>query len=182
MAANQICNQWFEMNRAVMEPFVRWNEVAFRSVERVAGNRQMFDQWFEVNRAALDPIMRWNDIAMRAAERVTRQNLTLAQDCLELGTRHLNLLCEANDPQKWKDEESKLAAEFSQKIVDRAGDYLKVAQETRDALNNLASEAARQVAETAQRAVDTTARTTSEAAGRAAEAAKAGAAQPQPHR
>jgi phasin family protein len=185
MATSQICNQWFEMNRAVMEPFVRWNEVAFRSVERSAGNRQMFDQWFELNRAALEPIMRWNEIAMRTAERVTRQNLNLAQDYLELGARQLNLLCEINDPQKWKNEESKLAAEFSQKIVDRAGDYLKTAQEARDALNNLASETAQQVAEAAQRAADTTARTTSETA----EATKAGASTaqhrsgaPQPHR
>ncbi len=133
---------------------------------------QACNQWFEFNRAALEPFLRWNEIALRAAEKVARHNLTLAQDYLDLGTRHLNLLCDVKDPQKWKDEEGRLIAEFGQRIVDHAGDYLKVAQETRDAMNHLASEAAQHMAETAQRATDATAKASSEVAGKAAEATR----------
>lgn len=181
MATTQACNQWFEFNRAAMEPFLRWNEVAFQSVERIAGNRGLFDQWFDVNRAVFDPVLRWNEIALRAAEQVARHNLTLAQDYLDLGSRHMNLLCDVKDPQKWKDEESKLINEIGQRIVDHAGDYLKVAQETRDAMNNLASEAARHLAETTHRATETTAKATAETSGKAAEATRAATAQAQAH-
>lgn len=184
MNTQQACNQWYDFNRAAMEPFLRWNEVAFQSVERLAGNRGMINQWFEVNRSAFDPVLRWNEIALRAAEQVARHNLTLAQDYLDLGSRHFGLLCDVKDPQKWKDEEGKLVSEFGQKIVDHAGDYLKVAQETRDALNNLASDAARHLAETTHRATETTAKATSEAAAppRTGAQAQAQAAQQQAHK
>lgn len=180
MNTSRICNQWFDINRAVLEPFVRWNEIALQSAERVAGNRQIYDQWFEINRAAMDPFLRWNGIAFSAAERVARRNLSLAHDYLDLGTRHLNLLCDVRDPRKWADEEKQLVAEFSQKIVDHAEDYLKVAQETQDAFNDWANESAQQAAEAAQRAAEATARATSEAAGGARTAAKPSPHQPQP--
>jgi hypothetical protein len=185
MNTSRICNQWFDFNRAVFEPFVRWNEAALRSAEQVTGNRQVYDQWFEINRAALDPFLRWNEIAFSAAEKVTRRNLNVAQDYLDLGVRHLNLLCEVRDPDKWADEEGRLAAEFGQKIAGHAGDYLKVARETQDAFNQWANESAKQAAEATQRAVDTAARTTSEAAKTVAAGARpaggpGGGQQPQP--
>jgi hypothetical protein len=184
MNASQMCNQWFDINRAVLEPFVRWNEIALQSAERMAGNRQIYDQWFEINRAALDPFLRWNGIAFSVAERIARRNLDLAHDYLDVGVRQLNLLCDVRDPQKWADEERQLVAEFGQKIVDHAGDYLKVAQEAQNAFNDWANESARQAAEAAQRAAEATARATSEAAGKTAGAARSaggpGQQQPQP--
>ncbi|HYE37772.1 phasin family protein [Methylocaldum sp.] len=178
MNTRQICDQWFEMNRAAMDPFMRWNEIALQAAERMAGNRQMYEQWFEMNRAAIDPLMRWNEIALQAAERVAKCNLAMAQDYLELGTRQAELSCEARDPEKWKDEEKKFVSEFGRKIVDHAGDYLTVARETQDAMNEWANQTARETAERAARAADTTARAAAESTARAAGAAKAGAQQP----
>jgi hypothetical protein len=179
MTTGRICNQWFDMNRAVLEPFMRCNEVLLQSAERVAGNRQLYEQWFEINRAAFEPMLRWNEIAFSAAERITRRNLNVAHDYLDLGVRQLNLLCETRNPEKFADEEGKLAAEFGQKIAGHAGDYLKVARETQDALNQWADESAQQAAEAAQRAADTSARVTSEAArGAAGTAQRTGGGQP----
>jgi hypothetical protein len=184
MNTSRICNQWFDFNRAILEPFMRWNEAALRSAEQVAANRQVYDQWLEINRAAFDPFLRWNEIAFSAAEKITRRNLNVAHDYLDLGVRQLDLLCDVRDPDRWTDEEGKLAAEFGQKIAGHAGDYLKVARETRDAFNEWANESAKQAAEAAQRAVDTSAKATSEAASGAAGAARAatgpGGQQPQP--
>ena len=179
MSTSQIFNQWFDINRALLEPFVRWNEVALQTAEKVASNRQFFDQWFEIHRTAADPFLRWGEIAFSIGEKVARRNLTLAQDYLDLSVRHVNLLREVRDPQKWADEEGKLAVEFSQKIVNHAGDYLKVAQESQNAFKAWASEAVQQASEAAQKTASSAARTTSETAAKAAETAKSSAAQAQ---
>lgn len=180
MNTSRVCNQWFDMNRAMLEPFMRWNEVALQSAERVAGNRQLYEQWFEINRAAFEPFLRWNEITFSAAERITRRNLNVAHDYLDMGVRQLNLMCETRDPEKFADEEGKLAAEFGQKIAGHAGDYLKVARETQDAFNQWADESAQRTAEAVKRATETTARATSEAAGSAAGAAQRPAGGQQP--
>jgi|GEM_PF-995473 len=168
MNTRQVCDQWFEMNRAAIDPFMRWNEIALQAAERIAGNRQVYDQWFEMNRVAIDPLMRWSEIALRAAEKVARCNLVMAQDYLEMGTRQAQLNCETRDPEKWKNEERKLISEFGQKIADHAGDYLSVAKETQDALNEWADQTARETAERATRAAESTAREAGEAARAAA--------------
>ncbi|MGZ8243205.1 phasin family protein [Methylomagnum sp.] len=165
---------------------MRWNQIAAQTVERAAGNRRVYDQWFDFSRSVFEPVLRWNDIAFSAVEKVTRRNLNLAQDYMDISSRHINLLCDTKDPDKWRNEEGRLAAEFSQKMVDHAGDYLRVVQETQHAFNDWANEAAKQAAESAQRAVETTEKNATHATQQAAGAAKSGAAQQQaaaqPHR
>lgn len=163
MNTRQMYDQWFEMNRAAIDPFMRWNEIALQAAERMAGSRQVYDQWFEMSRMAVDPLMRWNEIALQAAERVAKCNLAIAQDCLEMGTRQIQLNCETRDPDKWKDGEKKLISDFGQKIADHAADYLKVAKETQDALNEWASQAAKETAERAVRAAESAVRAGEEA-------------------
>jgi hypothetical protein len=187
MNTRNVCDQWFEMNRAALEPLMRWNEVALQTAERMAGNRQVYEQWFDLNRAALDPLVRWGDIALQAAEKVARCNLTLAQDYLDLGARQTDLLSEVRDPQKWKDEENRLVSEFTQRWVDHTGDFLQVARETRDAYTDWANRTARETAERAARAADTAAKAAADTAQAAGEGARAaagaggpGAPRPQP--
>lgn len=173
MNTRQICDQWFEINRAVMDPFMRWNEIALQTAERLTGGRQIYEQWFEMNRIAVDPLIRWNEIALSAAEKVAKCNLVIAQDYLEMGTRQTQLNCETRDPDKWKDEERKLVSEFGQKIADHAGEYLRVVKDTQEALNEWANQTAKESAERAARVAErATARTT--------EAAKAAAGEAQP--
>jgi hypothetical protein len=167
----RICNQWLDMNRAAMEPLLRFSQAAWQTAERVTGDRRPYDQWFDLNRAALEPFLRWNEIALGAAERLTRRNLSMAQDCIEAGVRQMNLMCEAKDQQQWEADERKLVSEFGQKLVEHAGDYLKVARETSQACKDWADEASRQAASVAQRA--------GEAAGAAAGQAGHG---PETHR
>lgn len=96
-------------------------------------NTQFYDQWLEVNRAAMGPVMRWNEIAAQSAEKYARYGLAVAQDCLDIGTRQLQLCGELKDPQKWAAESSKLAGELGQKLMGRATEGLQVAKEARDA-------------------------------------------------
>lgn len=152
MNTGRVFDQWCETNRAFIDPLVRWNTVAAQTAERLVGNRQWFDQWFEFNRTAASPLVRWNQIALESAEKLTRRNLQFAQDCLEVGVRQIDLIGEVRDPQRWADEEGKLVQEFGRKIVDHAGDYLKTAKETQDALAQWADSAAKEAAERAEQA------------------------------
>jgi hypothetical protein len=90
---------------------------------------RLFDQWLEANRAILAPLAQWQEAAAETAQRLVRHNLAVARDCVEFGTRQMQLLNEVKDPQKWVAEESRIAAEFGQKLVDRTSDFFKAGKE-----------------------------------------------------
>lgn len=102
-----------------------------------------FNQWLEANRAALAPVTAWQELAVDTANKLAQHNLAVARDCVDFGARQLNLLGEAKDPQKWATEETKAAAEFGQTLVDRGGDFFKLAKETQDAVGAWADQAAK---------------------------------------
>ncbi|MBM4202187.1 MAG: phasin family protein, partial [Gammaproteobacteria bacterium] len=79
-----------------------------RKYEEIVMNTQVYDQWLEASRASMAPLMRWNEIATQSAEKCARYGLAVTQDCLDIGTRQLQLLGEVKDPQKWAVESSKL--------------------------------------------------------------------------
>lgn len=95
-------------------------------------NTQIYDQWLEMNRAAMGPMMRWSELAAQSAEKFARFGLAVTQDCVEIGTRQMQLAGEVKDPQKWITESSKLVGELGQKLMGRATEGLSVAKETRD--------------------------------------------------
>lgn len=102
-----------------------------------------FNQWLEANRAALAPVTAWQELAVDTANKLAQHNLAVARDCVDFGARQLNLLGEAKDPQKWAAEETKVAAEFGQTLVDRGGDFFKFAKETQEAVGLWADQAAK---------------------------------------
>lgn len=111
-------------------------------------NTRLFDQWVEANKAALAPVVRWQEIAAETAQKLVQHNLAVGKDYVEFGTRQLQLLGEVKDPQKFAAEEGKLAAEFGQKLVDRTGDFFKVAKEAQEAVGAWADQTAKAGLET----------------------------------
>lgn len=110
-------------------------------------NTRLFDQWLEANRAAWVPLTRWQEVTAEAAQKAAEQGLAMAQDYVEFGTRNAQLLAEVKDPPKWMAEQSKLTAEFGQKMVGRTADYLKLAKDTQEALGQIAETAAKNAGE-----------------------------------
>ena len=110
----------------------------------------LFDQLLEANRNAFAPIVRWQEVAAETAQKLVQHNLAVAKDYVEFGTRQWQLLGEAKDPQKWAAEESRIAAEFGQKLVDRTSEFFKVAREAQDAFGAWAQTAARTTTESFQ--------------------------------
>lgn len=101
-------------------------------------NAYPFDQWVELNRAAMAPVIRFQELAADAAQKMLRYNLSVTQDCVDFGSRQIQLLGELKDPQKWGLETGKAVSEFNQKLVDRAADYFKVTKETQEAFGQWA--------------------------------------------
>jgi len=97
-------------------------------------NTRMFDQWVEMNQAAMAPLLRWREIAADATEKTLRHNLAVMQDCLEYGSRQMQVLGEVKDPQKWMAEGGKNASDFSLKMMGRAGDYFKLVKDSQEAV------------------------------------------------
>lgn len=97
-------------------------------------NTRLFDQWVEMNQAAMAPILRWRDIATEATEKTMRHNLAVMQDCLEYGSRQMQVLGEVKDPQKLLAEGGKNASDFSLKMMSRTGDYFKLVKDHQEAV------------------------------------------------
>jgi phasin family protein len=104
---------------------------------------QVFEQWINTSRAALQPVLKLTEITGQAMEQVAQQQLDLVREYMDLGARQLQVLGEAKDPQKWIAEEGKLAAEFGQKLVDRAEEFYRLAQVSQKAVVGWAEETAK---------------------------------------
>ena len=101
----------------------------------------LVDQWVDFSKNAGEPLTQLNEITARAMEQVARQQLDLVHDYVDLGTRQVELLGSARDPQKWLTEQSALASEFGKKLMTRAEDFIAVTTETQKSVADWAEEA-----------------------------------------
>ena len=104
---------------------------------------ELFEQWMEFAKNANEPLSRLGEITNHAMEQLVRQQLDLARDYIELGTRQVELLGSAHDPQKWVTEQGALASEFGKTLMSRSQAFAEVATETQKALAGLTEEAAK---------------------------------------
>ncbi len=93
-----------------------------------------FDNWMDMNRSALAPLTKWNEIATETAQKLVQHQMNVVQNCMDIGTRQVQLLGELKDPQKFGAEVTKLASDVGQKMVERSGDYFKIVRETQEAV------------------------------------------------
>ena len=106
-----------------------------------------FEQWVEFSKNANEPLLRLSEITAHAMEQVARQQLDLARDYVELGTRQAELLSRAQDPEKWLSEQSTLASEFGKKLMSRAQEFAGIATETQKSVAAWAETATKQAAQ-----------------------------------
>ncbi len=102
-----------------------------------------FEQWVEFTKNATEPMMKLNEVSARALEKAARQQFELAQEFIQLGSRQMQLLGQAKDPQKWAQEQAELASEFGKKLMARAQDSVALATETQKEMTALAEKVAK---------------------------------------
>jgi phasin family protein len=91
-------------------------------------------------------MMKLNEITVAAMERVARQQLDVARDYLDLGTRQASLLGKAENPEEMLTEQGQLVSEFGERLINRAQEFARIATETQQAVASWAEEAARKTA------------------------------------
>ena len=106
-------------------------------------NKEVFDEWLKMSKSAVEPMMRLNEITVRAMESVARQQLDVARDYLDLGTKQASILGNAERPEDLLSEQGKLVSEFGERLINRAQEFAKIATETQSAIASWAEEAAK---------------------------------------
>jgi phasin family protein len=104
-------------------------------------NKEIFDEWIKLSKNAVEPMMRLNEITVRAMERVARQQLDVARDYLDLGTKQATIMGGAENPEDLLSEQGQLVSEFGERLINRAQEFAKIAAETQQAVAEWAEEA-----------------------------------------
>jgi phasin family protein len=103
----------------------------------------VFKQWVEFTKNATEPMQKLNEVSARALEKVAQQQFDLARDYVDLGTRQMQLLGQAKDPQKWAQDQAALASEFGKKLVARAQESVALATQTQKEMTAFAEDLAK---------------------------------------
>jgi phasin family protein len=115
-------------------------------------NKEIFNEWMKLSKNAVEPMMRLNEITVRAMERVAHQQLDVARDYLDLGTKQATILGSAESPEDLLTEQGQLVSEFGERLINRAQEFAKIATETQKAVAEWAEEAAKKAAGAAKKA------------------------------
>jgi phasin family protein len=102
--------------------------------------KELFDEWLKLSKNAVEPMMRLNEITVQAMERVARQQLDVARDYLELGTKQATIMGAAENPEDLLTEQGQLVSEFGERLINRAQEFAKIATETQQAVAEWAEE------------------------------------------
>jgi hypothetical protein len=126
---------------------VYWPEAAVPQTRETATmNTEVFNEWVKLSKSAVEPMMKLNQITVTAMERVARQQLDVARDYLDLGTRQTSILSKAERPEDMLTEQGQLVSEFGERLINRAQEFARIATETQQAVASWAEEAAKKTA------------------------------------
>jgi phasin family protein len=114
-------------------------------------NKGVFDEWMKLSKNAVEPMMRLNEITVQAMERVARQQLDVARDYLDLGTKQATIMSGAESPEDLLSEQTKLVSEFGERLTNRAQEFAKIATETQQAVTQWAEKSAKRAEESAKK-------------------------------
>jgi len=102
---------------------------------------QPFEEWMKLSKSAVEPMMKLNAITVEAMEQVARQQLDVARDYLDLGTKQAHILGSSQRPEQLLAEQGKLVSEFGERLISRAQEFAKIASHTQDAVASWAQKA-----------------------------------------
>ncbi|MGD2137688.1 MAG: phasin family protein [Gammaproteobacteria bacterium] len=111
-------------------------------------NNEVFEEWLKLSKDAVEPMMKLNEITVQAMERVAHQQLDVARDYLDLGTRQASILGSAENPEEMLSEQGQLVSEFGERLINRAQEFAKIATETQQAVADWAEASTKKAAGT----------------------------------
>ena len=96
-------------------------------------DNKMMENWQEYGKNALAAAKELEVINTQVFEKITGKQMELANAAFEAGTKYFSALGEVKGPQDLLSEQTKLAAQFNEKIMEAARTTADILTETREA-------------------------------------------------
>lgn len=94
--------------------------------------QDLMNQMLDGGKFAVESYKDLGAITQRAFERVNAQQMAVAREFLDMGTRYVSLLANARDPRAMLNDQAELAKDMGEKLLANAETYTKLAQEAQD--------------------------------------------------
>lgn len=94
---------------------------------------KMFENWQDYSKGAMASAKELETINTRVIEQLTAKQMELANVAFETGTRYMSSLTEVKGVQELLAEQTKLATEFNEKLIEAARNTADILTESREA-------------------------------------------------
>lgn len=91
----------------------------------------------DMNKQAMESVLRLSRIAVRTQGLLARQQLTVVENYIDAGTRHLNLVSKTQDPQEIIKLASEINVELGEKLMALAQESMDIGSQARDELTTM---------------------------------------------
>lgn len=91
----------------------------------------------DMNKQAMESVLRLSHIAVRTQGLLARQQLTVVENYIDAGTRHLNLVSKTQDPQEIIKLASEINVELGEKLMALAQESMDIGAQARDELTTM---------------------------------------------
>lgn len=107
--------------------------------------QDLMNEMLDNGKSAVESYKELGVITQRAFERVNAQQMAVARQFLDMGTRYVSILANARDARVLVNDQTELAKEMGEKLLANAETYTKLAQEAQGEIVKWAEKATKQV-------------------------------------
>ncbi len=94
----------------------------------------------EVNKQAMESVLRFSRIAVRTQGLLARQQLSVVENYIDAGSKHLDAVTKTQDPQEIIKLMSEINVELGEKLMAVAQESLDIGAQARDELTSMVEE------------------------------------------
>lgn len=125
----------------------------------------------DMNKQAMESVLRLSRIAVRTQGLLARQQLSVVENYIDAGTKHLNVVSTTRDPQEIVKLASEINVELGEKLMALAQESMDIGAQARDELTSMVEEGIQEVQKKAEEAGAAAVKTTKSASKTAKKAA-----------
>ena len=125
----------------------------------------------DMNKQAMESVLRFSRIAVRTQGLLARQQLSVVENYIDAGAKHLDVVSKTRDPQEMIKMASEINVELGEKLIAVAQESMDIGAQARDELTSMVEEgieAAQKQAEKVSNATVKSAKTATKTAKKAA--------------
>ena len=105
----------------------------------------------DMNKQAMESVLRLSRIAVRTQGLLARQQLSVVENYIEAGTKHMNLVSTTRDPQEIIKLASEINVELGEKLMALAQESMDIGAQARDELTSMVEDGIQEVQKQAEK-------------------------------